>query len=84
MFVIRLPFPLALDKRPTLWPYAYNADHLNNVKISQDGFLKAFSDDPEHFNATMTPLQTCMKMLSLRRVTLRPRFVSQSVKRLLA
>ncbi|CED82579.1 Structure-specific endonuclease ERCC1-XPF, catalytic component XPF/ERCC4 [Phaffia rhodozyma] len=41
---------------------------------NHQGFLKAFSDEPEHFNATMTPLQTCMKMLSLRRVTLWPRF----------
>ncbi|KAL7412836.1 hypothetical protein BDY24DRAFT_352173 [Mrakia frigida] len=41
---------------------------------NHDGWLKAFSDDPEHFNSTMTPLQTCMKMLSLRRVTLWPRF----------
>ncbi|KAL7411126.1 hypothetical protein BDY24DRAFT_417461 [Mrakia frigida] len=41
---------------------------------NHDGWLKALSDDPEHFNSIMTPLQTCMKMLSLRRVTLWPRF----------
>lgn len=42
-------------------------------EANHEGFLKAFSDAPEHFNSTMTPLQTCMKMLSLRRVSLWPR-----------
>ncbi len=41
---------------------------------NQDGFLKAFSDDPEHFAFGFTPLQTVMGQLHLRRVELWPRF----------
>ncbi|KAF9512918.1 hypothetical protein BS47DRAFT_1461767 [Hydnum rufescens UP504] len=39
-----------------------------------DGFLKAFSDQPEYFTAGMFPLQTIMKELRLRNVHIYPRF----------
>lgn len=39
----------------------------------QDGFLKAFSDEPEHFATGISPLQTVMGQLQVRKVELWPR-----------
>ncbi|KIK33817.1 hypothetical protein CY34DRAFT_813357, partial [Suillus luteus UH-Slu-Lm8-n1] len=38
------------------------------------GFLKAFSDQPEHITSGMSPLKNIMKELQLRRVHIYPRF----------
>lgn len=39
------------------------------------GFLKAFSDQPEHITSGMSPLRTIMKELQLRTVHIYPRYV---------
>ncbi|KDN53411.1 hypothetical protein K437DRAFT_265777 [Tilletiaria anomala UBC 951] len=41
---------------------------------NEDGFLKAFSDNPEHFAHGFTPLQTVMGQLQIRQVDIWPRF----------
>lgn len=41
---------------------------------NQDGFLKAFSDAPEFFAMGLSPLQTVLTQLQIRRVELWPRF----------
>ncbi|KXN82152.1 DNA repair protein rad16 [Leucoagaricus sp. SymC.cos] len=41
---------------------------------NRDGFIKAFSDQPEHITSGMSPLKNIMKELQLRRVHLYPRF----------
>ncbi|THH30533.1 hypothetical protein EUX98_g3669 [Antrodiella citrinella] len=38
------------------------------------GFLKAFSDDPEHITSGLSPLRTIMKELQLKKVHVYPRF----------
>jgi DNA excision repair protein ERCC-4 len=38
------------------------------------GFLKAFSDQPEHITSGMSPLKNIMKELQLRKVHICPRF----------
>lgn len=38
------------------------------------GFLKAFSDQPEHITSGMSPLKNIMKELQLRKVHIYPRF----------
>lgn len=40
----------------------------------QEGFIKAFSDEPEHFAGGLSPLQTVLGQLHMRRVELWPRF----------
>ncbi|CAD6905668.1 unnamed protein product [Tilletia controversa] len=47
---------------------------------NEDGFLKAFSDDAEHFALGLSPLQTVLRQLQIRKVDLWPRF-HQSVVR---
>ncbi|KAK0520363.1 DNA repair protein RAD16, partial [Tilletia horrida] len=47
---------------------------------NQDGFLKAFSDDAEHFALGLSPLQTVLRQLQIRKVDLWPRF-HQSIVR---
>ncbi|CAE6454133.1 hypothetical protein ACGC1H_006085 [Rhizoctonia solani] len=49
-----------------------------------EGFIKAFSDQPEQFTYGMSPLKTIMKELHLRKVHLYPRFheeVNSSLQR---
>ncbi|THG93822.1 hypothetical protein EW026_g7520 [Hermanssonia centrifuga] len=41
---------------------------------NKSGFLKAFSDQPEHITSGMSPLRTIMKELQLRTVHIYPRF----------
>ncbi|KAI0644351.1 hypothetical protein C8Q79DRAFT_141818 [Trametes meyenii] len=41
---------------------------------NKNGFLKAFSDQPEHITSGMSPLRTIMKELHLRTVHIFPRF----------
>jgi DNA excision repair protein ERCC-4 len=48
------------------------------------GFLKAFSDEPEHITSGMSPLKNIMQALQLRSVHIYPRFhedVKQSLER---
>ena len=40
---------------------------------NKKGFLKAFSDQPEHITSGMSPLRTIMKELHLRTVHIYPR-----------
>ena len=40
---------------------------------NKNGFLKAFSDQPEHITSGMSPLRTIMKELQLRTVHIYPR-----------
>lgn len=40
---------------------------------NRDGFVKAFTDQPEHITSGMSPLKSVMKELQLRRVHLYPR-----------
>ncbi|KAH7903238.1 hypothetical protein BJ138DRAFT_1020950, partial [Hygrophoropsis aurantiaca] len=47
------------------------------------GFIKAFSDQPEHITSGMSPLKTIMKELQLRSVRIYPRF-HEKVKACLA
>ncbi|KAN0059816.1 DNA repair protein RAD16 [Thecaphora frezii] len=47
---------------------------------NKEGFLKAFSDDPEHFTIGVSPLQTVMSQLRIRKVELWPRFHKQTNK----
>jgi len=47
---------------------------------NEDGFLKAFSDDAEHFALGLSPLQTVLRQLQIRKVDLWPRF-HQSIVR---
>lgn len=41
---------------------------------SKNGFLKAFSDQPEQFTFGLSPLQTVLQQLKLREVIIYPRF----------
>ncbi|KAG7090401.1 hypothetical protein E1B28_009520 [Marasmius oreades] len=41
---------------------------------STTGFLKAFTDQPEHITSGLSPLKNVMKELGLRRVSIYPRF----------
>ncbi|PWN88390.1 DNA repair protein [Acaromyces ingoldii] len=41
---------------------------------NKEGFIKAFSDEPEHFAGGLSPLQTVLGQLHMRRVELWPRF----------
>jgi DNA excision repair protein ERCC-4 len=43
-------------------------------RINKDGFLKAFSDDADSFAMGLSPLQTVMGQLQIRKVELWPRF----------
>lgn len=52
----------------------YLASPSHRLSCSQDGFLKAFSDDPEHFSYGISPLQTVLTQLQIRKVDLWPRF----------
>lgn len=48
------------------------------------GFLKAFSDEPEHITSGLSPLKAIMKELHLRTVHIYPRFheeIKQSLER---
>ncbi|SPO26367.1 related to RAD1 - component of the nucleotide excision repairosome [Ustilago trichophora] len=47
---------------------------------NKDGFLKAFSDNPEHFTMGISPLQTVLSQLRIRKVELWPRFHQQTSK----
>ncbi|KAE8226227.1 hypothetical protein CF319_g1147 [Tilletia indica] len=47
---------------------------------NEEGFLKAFSDDAEHFALGLSPLQTVLRQLQIRKVDLWPRF-HQSIVR---
>ncbi|SPO26665.1 related to RAD1 - component of the nucleotide excision repairosome [Ustilago trichophora] len=47
---------------------------------NKDGFLKAFSDNPEHFTMGISPLQTVLSQLRIRKVELWPRFHQQTTK----
>lgn len=40
---------------------------------NKNGFLKAFSDQPEHITSGLSPLRTIMKELHLRTVHIYPR-----------
>ena len=40
---------------------------------NKNGFLKAFTDQPEHITSGMSPLRTIMKELQLRTVHIYPR-----------
>ncbi|PWZ00136.1 DNA repair protein [Testicularia cyperi] len=44
---------------------------------NKEGFMKAFSDNPEHFTIGISPLQTVLSQLRIRRVELWPRFHQQ-------
>ena len=46
---------------------------------NKKGFLKAFSDQPEHITSGMSPLRTIMKELQLRTVHIYPRSVPEQV-----
>ncbi|KAF9441286.1 hypothetical protein P691DRAFT_684433 [Macrolepiota fuliginosa MF-IS2] len=51
---------------------------------NRDGFIKAFTDQPEHITSGMSPLKNIMKELQLRRVHLYPRFhehINKSLER---
>ena len=43
---------------------------------NREGFVKAFTDQPEHITSGLSPLKTIMKELQLRRVHIFPRCVS--------
>ena len=43
---------------------------------NQKGFLKAFSDQPEHMTAGMSPLKDVMKELQVRNVHIFPRYAT--------
>lgn len=47
---------------------------------NQNGFLKAFCDQPEHITSGMSPLRTIMKELQLRKVYIYPRYVGRCYK----
>ncbi|KAI0077545.1 hypothetical protein K474DRAFT_1707288 [Panus rudis PR-1116 ss-1] len=47
---------------------------------NQNGFLKAFSDQPEHITSGMSPLRTIMKELQLRKVYIYPRFHQEVIE----
>lgn len=44
-------------------------------ETNDSGFLKAFSDQPEHITSGMSPLRSIMKELQLRTVLIYPRYV---------
>ncbi|KAK7040936.1 DNA repair protein RAD16 [Paramarasmius palmivorus] len=46
---------------------------------NKTGFLKAFTDQPEHITSGLSPLKNVMKELQLRRVSIYPRF-HQTIK----
>ncbi|KAM0790973.1 hypothetical protein ACM66B_004275 [Microbotryomycetes sp. NB124-2] len=46
-------------------------------QYNRDGFLKAFSDQPEQFTFGIAPLQTVLQQLKLRQVIIVPRFHSE-------
>jgi DNA excision repair protein ERCC-4 len=62
----RYSIPLATTTHP-------RQTHPNRTTRTQNGFLKAFSDEPELFTFGIAPLQSTMKNLCLRRVHLWPR-----------
>lgn len=41
---------------------------------NQNGFLKAFTDQPEHITSGMSPLKNIMKELQVRRAHMYPRY----------
>ena len=43
---------------------------------NKSGFLKAFTDEPEHITHGLSPLRTIMKELQLRTVHIYPRYVA--------
>ena len=49
---------------------------------NQDGFVKAFSDNPEQFTSGLYPLKAIMKELQLRKVHIYPRFHEEVKKSL--
>jgi hypothetical protein len=44
---------------------------------NQEGFLKAFSDQPEHMTAGMSPLKDVMTELQVRTVHIFPRYAME-------
>lgn len=42
---------------------------------NKQGFVKAFTDQPEHITSGLSPLKNIMKELQLRRVHIYPRYV---------
>jgi DNA excision repair protein ERCC-4 len=46
------------------------------------GFLKAFSDEPEHITSGMSPLKNIMKELQVRTVHIYPRYAARGDQRL--
>ena len=51
---------------------------------NKDGFVKAFSDAPDHITSGLYPLKSIMKELQLRKVHIYPRFheeVKESLER---
>ena len=46
---------------------------------NKKGFLKAFSDQPEHITSGLSPLKNIMKELQLRTVHIYPRSVKHSL-----
>ena len=55
---------------------------IDQILKNTTGFLKAFSDQPEHITSGMSPLKNIMKELQLRKVHIYPRF-HEEVKGLL-
>jgi DNA excision repair protein ERCC-4 len=51
-------------------------------QFNKDGFLKAFSDDPERFSSGFAPLSNMLRNLFLRQPSLYPRFQVDVVKSL--
>ena len=45
---------------------------------NKEGFLKAFTDQPEHITSGLSPLKNIMKELQLRKVHLYPRSSGRS------
>ena len=47
---------------------------------NQEGFVKAFSDNAEHFTVGVSPLQTVLSQLRIRNVDIWPRFHEEITK----
>ena len=45
---------------------------------NKEGFLKAFTDQPEHITSGLSPLKNIMKELQLRKVHLYPRYTKRT------
>jgi DNA excision repair protein ERCC-4 len=45
---------------------------------NKDGFVKAFTDQPEHITSGLSPLKNIMKELQLRNVHIYPRYACSS------